>query len=116
MSSSPKPIPPGYTFEQALTSGFVGRMEDRGYMDWVKTLPCSGCGDSHCAPHHMHGRGFKGMGTKVPDYLTMPLCRHCHDELHRNVTDWENRNGEQILHISMTLMRAIYEGKLKFHA
>lgn len=107
-----KPIPPHLNFEQALALGYAGRMEDRAYLNWVKTLPCCGCGDHSDDPHHIHSRGFKGMGTKVPDYMTMPLCRICHDELHRGVTDWEARNGEQIKHVTMTLMRAIHEGVL----
>lgn len=107
---------PAYlTFEQALSAGFLGRIENRAYMDWVKTLPCSGCGDLSDDPHHIYSRGFKGMGTKVPDYLTMPLCRICHDDLHRGVSNWEERHGEQIKHVTMTLLRAIHEGKLQFH-
>lgn len=110
-----KVIPSYMSFEQALMSGYVGRIEDRAYMNWVKTLSCCGCRAPADDPHHLYGGGFKGMGTKVPDYMTIPLCRVCHDELHRDVDAWEQRNGEQMRHIVMTLTQAIHEGRLKFH-
>lgn len=108
-----KPIPPYMTFAKALRTGLVGRIEDRKYLDWVKTLPCCGCHAPADDPHHMHSRGYKGMGTKVPDYWTIPLCRTCHDNLHRNVDSWEETNGEQIEHVALTMLRALYEGKLR---
>jgi hypothetical protein len=108
-----KPYPPHLTFEQALQRGFVGRIESRKYMDWVKTLPCVGCNSPADDPHHPYGVGFKGMGSKVPDYWVIPLCRNCHDNLHHDPLKWEDVNGEQIRHALMTLTQALYEGRLK---
>lgn len=108
-----KQIPPYMTFAKALRTGLVGRIEDRKYMDWVKTLPCCGCEAPADDPHHLYSRGYKGMGTKVPDYWVIPLCRQCHDNLHRDVERWEDNNGDQIEHIALTLLRALYEGKLR---
>lgn len=108
-----KIIPPYLSFAKALRTGLVGRIEDRKYLDWVKTLPCCGCDAPADDPHHLHGRGFKGMATKTPDYFTIPLCRTCHDNLHRDVTRWEDTNGDQIEHVALTLLRALYEGKLR---
>lgn len=108
-----KPIPPYLSFAKALRTGLVGRIEDRKYLDWVKTLPCCGCDAQADDPHHLYSRGFKGMGTKVPDYWTIPLCRPCHDNLHRDVDRWEDVNGDQIEHVALTLLRALYEGKLR---
>jgi hypothetical protein len=107
-----KPIPPYMTFPQALRAGYVGRIEDRGYMNWVKRQPCCVCGAPADDPHHIHGRGFKGMGTKVPDYWTIPLCRAHHDELHHNVGLWEDAHGSQFEWVAMTLLQALYEGVL----
>lgn len=109
-----KPIPPHLTFRQALTLGYVSRMEDREYMNWVKTLRCVSCHSPADDPHHPTGTGFKGMGTKVPDYWVIPVCRNCHDAIHHNWKEWEEVNGEQILHAALTLTQALYEGRLRF--
>lgn len=109
-----KPIPPHFTFQQALARGYVGRIEDRGYMNWVKKLRCCSCSAPADDPHHPYGVGFKGMGTKVPDYWAIPLCRNCHDALHHDVAGWEAVNGSQWEHASVTLLQALYEGRLVF--
>jgi len=102
-----KTIPPGMTFERALQSGMLGRIEDPTYLKWVRTLPCCcGCGRTGGVAHHMISRGgFKGMGTKVPDYMTMPMTHDCHQQLHQSVDDWEARNGWQMKHIMLTLVQ-----------
>lgn len=107
-----KIIPPGMSFKQAMSAGYVGRLQDRGYMDWVKELACCSCQAPADDPHHVVSVGFKGMGTKVPDYWTIPLCRVCHDELHHNVSAWEEKNGPQIEHALLTLTQAINDGIL----
>lgn len=56
---------------------------DPAYLDFVRTLPCCACGYSRelSHPHHAIGR-MKGMGAKVHDRLTMPLCWACHRAIH----------------------------------
>lgn len=109
-----KPVPFHMGFERALRAGMLSRLEDRGYMDWVKTLPCCcGCGHPADDPHHAYDVGFGGAATKVPDYWTIPLTRVCHDELHHDVRAWEEKHGQQMHHVLMTLTRAIYEGVLR---
>lgn len=109
-----KIIPPYLSFRGALSRGYVERMESRSYMDYVKTLRCVSCRAPADDPHHPHGAGFKGMGTKVPDYWVIPICRPCHDELHRDVQAWEDVNGSQFEHALMTLTQAVREGRMKF--
>lgn len=109
-----KIIPPYLTFKQALCGGHVGRMESRGYMDWVKSLRCCSCNAPADDPHHPYGTGYKGMGTKVPDWWVIPLCRVCHDELHHDVARWEDINGAQFEHVALTLLQAVREERLKF--
>ncbi len=54
---------------------------NRAYLDWVKTLPCCHCGAPADDPHHIKGLM---LGTvKAPDFAVMPLCRGCHNEVHR---------------------------------
>lgn len=88
-------------------------MEDASYTRWVKQLPCVCCNQPGDDPHHPYDVGFGGGATKVPDYWVIPMTRHCHDQLHKDVRGWEERHGPQLYHALMTLTRAIYEGILK---
>lgn len=88
-------------------------MEDSTYTRWVKRLPCCACNMPADDPHHIYGVLSKGTSTKVPDYLTIPLCRPCHDELHADVEAWEEKHGTQEHHAMITMLRAIYEEVLR---
>jgi hypothetical protein len=105
-----KPIPPYMTFQQAMSNGYVERMENDAYRRYVRQLPCSSCNAPADDPHHIYTTDFsKGMATKVPDYWCLPLCRHCHDELHRDVAKWEHLHGSQWMHALLTVTQAIHE-------
>jgi len=109
-----KPIPPYLPFRDAMSRGYVERIERRQYLNWVKGLRCCGCNAPADDPHHLYSRGFKGMGTKVPDFWTIPMCRPCHDELHHDVDAWEEKHGSQWEHIALTLLQAVREERLSF--
>ncbi|EJZ7018008.1 DUF968 domain-containing protein [Salmonella enterica] len=82
------------------------RLELPEYTRWVKRQPCCGCGNASDDPHHIIDHGFGGTGTKACDLLVIPLCRVCHDMLHKNVKAWEEQNGSQLLWLARTLARA----------
>ncbi|EBR9319707.1 hypothetical protein CC707_20270 [Salmonella enterica subsp. enterica serovar Panama] len=82
------------------------RLEIPEYTRWVKRQPCCGCGKQADDPHHIIDHGFGGTGTKACDLLVIPLCRVCHDMLHKNVKAWEEQNGSQLLWLARTLARA----------
>lgn len=106
-----KPVPAGLTFEQALLRGYIGRIEHRGYREWIKTLPCDTCGRAGPSdPSHFNG--FKGMGTKSPDWWCIPQCRRCHEEYERYGDALWRANGTFVARAALYLLRAIVEGKL----
>lgn len=105
-----KIIPPGIGLLSAIRLGYIGRIEDRAYLDWVKTQPCCVCQAPADDPHHIVGHGCEGQGTKTPDYWTIPLCRSHHDILHRNWREWEEAYGSQMLHVCSTLTMALVSG------
>lgn len=108
-----KRIVPGWlTFRLALGAGHLGRIESRAYLDWVKTLPCCVCDSPADDPHHIVVAGYKGMGSKTPDFWAIPLCRPHHDELHHDRQAWEENNGSQFEHAAVTMLQAILEGKV----
>jgi hypothetical protein len=41
------------------------------------------CGRQPCDPHHLRFAQARGLGQKVSDEFTVPLCRAHHRELHR---------------------------------
>lgn len=88
------------------------RWECEKYTRWVKTQACSGCGQPADDPHHIINHGMGGMGTKVHDLFVIPLCRRCHDELHRDVRAWEQEHGSQIELLVRFLDRALGIGAL----
>lgn len=70
------------SFRQASMFGYVKPWKSRAYLDWVKSQPCCICGLPADDPHHINMPG-KGMGSKHPDWATIPLCRGHHDAAHR---------------------------------
>jgi hypothetical protein len=57
------------------------------YLAFVREQNCTNCGKpAHIDgmdAHHATGVGLgKGMGTKISDSMTLPLCRGCHQKVH----------------------------------
>ena len=104
-----KVLPAGMSFERALISGYLGRIEHRAYLDWIKTLPCDDCG---AAPPSdpSHSNTHKGMGTKSPDWWAIPQCRECHDAYECEPSRFERER--HLRRAALYLLRAIVEGKL----
>lgn len=71
-SVDPRPIRPVPKARPAARS--------KGYMEWVRGKPCASCAAG--APSEAHHYGPRGMGSKTSDYLTVPLCRRCHQRFH----------------------------------
>lgn len=65
------------------------------WLRWVKSQPCVCCGRQADDPHHLIGVGGGIMGGKADDLDVIPLCREHHNELHRNVAEFERQYGTQ---------------------
>ncbi|MFP1742495.1 DUF968 domain-containing protein [Lonsdalea quercina] len=88
------------------------RWESEKYTGWVKTQECSGCRRPADDPHHIINQGLSGTGTKPHDLFVIPLCRRCHDELHRDVAGWERKHGSQVELLVRFLNRALGIGAI----
>lgn len=88
------------------------RFEWRKWLQFVKRQPCVCCGQQADDPHHIIGYGGK-MGSKQHDLFVIPLCRIHHDELHRNVSKFEQDYGLQAELLIKFLDRAIGLGALE---
>lgn len=103
-------------FIKELLAGRIRPVENRHYREWVKSLPCCilSCrkmGPSD--PHHIVNQ-FKAKGGKTSDYWTMPLCHDHHQEYTLNRLNAEQTYGEQEYFVALTLLQAIYEGRLEW--
>jgi len=98
------------TFEQQLKSGLLGRIEDKKYLKFVRSLDCCVCEYPQTSPHHLIGKkGYGGKGTKAPDYLTFPLYSYYHtggEGIHQiGAKEWEKKYGSQWDFIVQTQMK-----------
>lgn len=106
-----KIIPPQMTFEEAVRNGHAGRIVCRGYLDWIKTLPCDTCAaPAPSDPSHMNA--YKGTGTKAPDLFVIPQCRRCHDLYERLGAGGTYDNGTFLARCMFYVLRAFWEGRL----
>jgi hypothetical protein len=65
------------------------RQRDRQHLRFIIKQPCLVCGRQPCDPHHLRSAQARGLGQKVSDEFTVPLCRAHHRELHRAGTEVE---------------------------
>jgi hypothetical protein len=59
------------------------------YLDFIRTRPCTLCGNPEAEPHHavrrLPGISEARLAQKGSDFLCIPLCNPCHTKLHRGV-------------------------------
>src|ERR1051325_10822813 len=54
-----------------------GPPRDEAYKNWIRSLPCMGCGrEARSEAAHTGSDG--GMSMKESDYSCVPLCADCH--------------------------------------
>jgi DNA recombination protein Rad52 len=69
------------------------RLRDKAHLKFVASQPCLICGRQPSDPHHLRFAQPRGIGLKVSDEFTVPLCRGHHRQLHQagnEITWWEN--------------------------
>jgi DNA recombination protein Rad52 len=69
------------------------RLRDKAHLKFVASQPCLICGRQPSDPHHLRFAQPRGIGLKVSDEFTVPLCRGHHRQLHQagnEVTWWGN--------------------------
>jgi hypothetical protein len=81
------------------------RLRDKQHLRFVAKQPCLVCGREPCDPHHLRFAQPRGLGQKVSDEFTVPLCRAHHRELHRTgkETDWWAKAGLEPIDLARKL-------------
>jgi hypothetical protein len=82
------------------------------YREYIKSLPCAVCAQDNSDQHHLIDiEGVtKGLGTRLPEMLSIPLCRMHHDNLHADLKEFELWYGKQETLLVKTLLRAMIDG------
>jgi DNA recombination protein Rad52 len=84
---------PGAIDKSQLPIAEPKRLRDKAHLKFVASQPCLICGRQPSDPHHLRFAQPRGIGLKVSDEFTVPLCRGHHRQLHQagnEVTWWEN--------------------------
>jgi len=71
------------------------RLRDKEHRRFVLRQPCLVCGRVPCDPHHLTFTQPRGLGYRVSDEFTVPVCRIHHRELHRSGDEaawWQKLN------------------------
>jgi DNA recombination protein Rad52 len=82
-----------------LTLGEPRRIRNREHLRFVATQPCLICGRTPSHAHHLRHAQPRGLGLKVSDEFSVPLCAIHHNEVHRVGKEeawWRARNVEPL--------------------
>lgn len=87
------------------------RKTDHEYLDWIRQQDCAACGAvGPSEAHHFIGEfHVGGMGMKAPDWMAMPLCRTCHQDMHESGKYARSAQREAFIR---TIIRAFEEGMI----
>jgi hypothetical protein len=102
---SPSPIPSARIDKSLLAIPLPWRLRDKSHLRFVAQQPCLVCGRQPCDAHHLRFAQSRGLGLKVSDEFTVPLCRAHHRELHQSgkEVDWWARTGIEPIDIALKL-------------
>jgi hypothetical protein len=84
-------------FEDYSVTPKTRRRRDKRHRQFVAAQACVICGRQPSDAHHLRFAQPRGLGLKVSDEFTVPLCRSHHRDLHRtgNEMGWWARYGIQ---------------------
>jgi hypothetical protein len=96
---------PGKIDKSLLTLSEPRRRRDKSHLRFVAKQPCLVCERLPCDAHHLRFAQVRGLGLKVSDEFTIPLCRGHHREVHRagNEALWWESAGIDVLAIAHKL-------------
>jgi hypothetical protein len=80
---APADLVPGSIDKSRLTIAEPRRLRDKAHLKYIASQPCLFCGRQPSDPHHLRFAQPRGIGMKVSDEFTVPLCRGHHRQLHQ---------------------------------
>ena len=86
--------------KSVLTIGEPKRIRCRDHLRFVASQPCLICGRSPAHAHHVRHAQSRGLGLKVSDEFTVPLCAIHHHHIHTIGQEgdwWRERNIDPLV-------------------
>ena len=83
-----------------LTIGQPKRIRCKEHLRFVASHPCAICGRSPSHAHHVRHAQSRGLGLKVSDEFTVPLCATHHHQIHTTGKErewWQQRNIDPLI-------------------
>jgi hypothetical protein len=104
----PSPTSTNRIDKSVLALPLPRRLRDKNHLRFVAGQPCLVCGRQPCDAHHLRFAQSRGLGLKVSDEFTVPLCRAHHRELHQSSKEvgWWARTGIEPIDIAQRLWTA----------
>jgi DNA recombination protein Rad52 len=86
--------------KSALAISEPKRIRCREHLRYVASQPCAICGRSPSQAHHVRYAQGRGLGIKVSDEFTVPLCATHHQQLHNTAKEkewWQERKVDPLI-------------------
>jgi hypothetical protein len=86
--------------KSALPIGETRRIRSKEHLRYVASQPCVICGRSPSHAHHVRYAQRRGLGIKVSDEFTVPLCATHHQQLHNTTKErdwWQERKIDPLV-------------------
>ena len=93
--------------KSVLAIGQPRQVRCKDHLRYVAGQPCAVCGRSPSHAHHVRYAQRRGLGIKVSDEFTVPLCATHHTQLHNTTKErewWQERKIDPLM-IAGTLWR-----------
>ena len=86
--------------KSVLTIGQPRRIRCKEHLRYVATQPCAICGRTPSHAHHIRYAQPRGLGLKVSDEFTVPLCAIHHRDIHTTTKErewWQERKIDPLM-------------------
>jgi Protein of unknown function (DUF968) len=112
VARSDDPVARRIVDKSALAISEPKRIRSKEHLRYVASQPCVICGRSPSQAHHVRYAQPRGLGIKVSDEFTVPLCATHHHQLHNTTKErewWQERKIDPLM-IAGTLWRESQRG------
>ena len=100
--------------KSVLTIGQPRRIRCKEHLRYVASQPCAICGRTPSHAHHVRYAQPRGLGLKVSDEFTVPLCAIHHRDIHTTTKErewWQERRIDPLI-----IARALWNESQKHFA
>jgi DNA recombination protein Rad52 len=100
LAKSNEPVARRIIDKSALAINEPKRIRCKEHLRYVASQPCVICGRAPSHAHHVRYAQRRGLGIKVSDEFTVPLCASHHQQLHNTTMErewWQERKVDPLI-------------------